>query len=108
MINKKLIKESIRYLNEGKRSYTKADIIAYRFRLGNAWLNRKKRRSAFKIGVGGVLVVVGVVTLWFPSGSLFVIGAGCSLMVDGGLDLWRYYRKAERKADLFLFGRGFK
>lgn len=95
---KRLIAESLRYLNEGKRSYSQTDIIVYRLRLGEGWTNRERRRSAFKIGVGVILSAVGVGTLWFPSGSFFMIGAGCSLMIDGGLDLWGAYRKAKRKA----------
>lgn len=107
-IDKRLIKESIRYIREGKQGYTRADIITYRMKLGKAWTDRKKRRSWLKIGIGGVLCAVGVVTLWFPSGSWFLIGAGCSLMVEGGLDLWKHYRRAERKVDLFLFKRGLR
>lgn len=95
---KRLIAESLRYLNEGKRSYTNADIMIYRISLGKGWTNRERRRSAFKIGVGAILSAVGVSTLWFPSGSVFMIGAGCSLMIDGGLDLWGAYRRAKRKA----------
>lgn len=105
---KKLIKASLKYLNEDKPKYSKADISVYRLRLGKAWTNREKRRSGFKIGVGGVLCAVGVVTLWLPSGSVFLIGAGCSLMVDGGLDLWRYYRKAEQKVDLVFWRFGLR
>ena len=110
VIHKKeiLINASLKYLNEGKRGYTKADIIVYRFRLGKGWTDREKRRSGLKIAIGGVLVGVGVVTLPFPTGSVFLIGAGCSLMIDGGLDLWRIYRKMERKADLFLFEVGLR
>lgn len=108
VIQKKMIKASLKYLNEDKPKYSTADIIVYRVRLGKAWTNREKRRSGLKIGLGAILCVVGAVTLWLPSGSIFLIGAGCSLMVDGGLDLWRYYRKAERKADLVIWGLGLR
>ncbi len=110
VIHKKgvLIEASIKYLNEDKPRYSTADISVYRIRLGKAWKNRERRRSGFKIGLGAILCGVGVVTLWLPSGSIFMIGAGCSLMVDGGLDLWRYYRKAERKADLVFWRFGLR
>lgn len=96
---------SIKYLNNNKPSYSKADIIVYRIKIG---FNRQRRRSWFKIGLGGFLCVVGVVTLPIPCGSIFLIGAGCSLVVDGGFDLWRYYRKLERKVDLILFRGGLR
>lgn len=107
VIHKKrgLVEASLKYIREGKPKYTQADIIAFKIILG---LNKKKRRSGLKIVLGGALVVVGVVTLPIPCGSLFLIGAGCSLMVDGGFDLWRYYRKAQKKADSFLFGVGLR
>ena len=94
MITKKrLIKASIEYLNECKRSYTEADIVVYRFKADKLGIEILRRRSAFKIVLGGFLCVVGALTLPFPTGSVFMIGFGCSLMVDGGLDLWGYYRK---------------
>ncbi len=102
-IKKRLIAESIRYLNKGRRSYSEADIVVYRLRLGEAWTSREVRRSAFKIGVGATLSAVGVVTLLIPCGSLFMIGAGCSLMIDGGLDLWGAYRKAKKKAVFLIW-----
>ena len=105
---KELIRESLKYLNKDNPKYTEADISVYRLKLGNVWFNREKPISRLKIGVGGVLCAVGVVTLPIPCGSWFMIGAGCSLMIDGGLDLWWYYRKFERKIDLILFRGGFR
>lgn len=90
--------ESKRYLNEGSRSLTNADKVVYRIRAERLGIDVLRRRLWFKIGVGGVVVGVGVVTLPFPTGSFFLIGAGCSLMIDGGLDLWGCYRRAKRRA----------
>lgn len=100
---KKLIKGSIDYLKNPKQSYSEADKIVYRLQLEKLGIQTKGRRSGLKIVVGGVLVGVGLITFPFPTGSIFMIGAGCSLMISGGLDLWGYYRKAKRKAVFIIW-----
>ncbi len=99
---KRLLKASVLYLSKPKPKpkdkYSYTDILIYRLKLGEAWTQREVRKSWLKIGLGGVLAGVGAVTIWLPSGSVFMIGAGCSLMISGGLDLWGLYRKAKGKA----------
>ena len=104
MMNKKLIKASLKYLNENKPKYSPEDILIYRLKLNSP----KKKKSAVKVVCGGLLCVLGLISLPIPTGSLFMIGAGCSLMVAGGVDLWGYYRRVEKKAILFVcrFGGG--
>lgn len=102
MINQNFIKASLNYLNNGKRFYSCEDILIYRLSLGKAWTNRKKEKSFIKIVSGGLLCVIGLISLPIPTGSFFMIGVGCSLMVCGGLDLWAYYRRVERKAILLI------
>jgi hypothetical protein len=46
---------------------------------------------------GAVCVVVGAVTLPLPTGSLFLIALGLSLMVKGGLKVAQYKREAIRR-----------
>ncbi len=102
---KKLIRESVRYLQKPTqkiKQYSHADIVVYRLWIGKGWTNRERRRSWLKIGVGGVLCAVGGATVWCPfTGSLFMIGFGCSLIVGGCLDFWGYYKK--KKQDLRFY-----
>lgn len=92
-----LIKESTRYLNEGKPCLTCEDIIVYRAKQGDMFTIEEKDRSIFKIVLGGFLCALGLVTIPLPTGSFFMIGAGCSFMIDGGFDLWGCYRKVKGK-----------
>lgn len=99
MINKKLIKASLKYLNKGKLIYSPEDILIYRLKLNAP---DKKKKSFIKIVLGGLLCTIGLISLPVPTGSFFMIGAGCSLIVAGGVDLWGYYRRVERKVILFI------
>ena len=89
-------------LNKSKRVYSPAEIIAYRLKADKLGIEILKRVSWLKIGLGGCLAGVGVLTLPIPCGSFFMIGAGCSLMILGGLDLWKYYKRF--KSDLIFWG----
>jgi hypothetical protein len=48
------------------------------------------KKSMGKITCGAVLGAVGVVTLPLPTGSVFLIAIGLSLMSAGGFDIWGY------------------
>jgi len=45
------------------------------------------KKDMVKVVFGGVLVVVGIVTLPIPTGSLLFISVGLSLIANGGVNL---------------------
>jgi len=106
MVNKKMRAESLKFLNGDKPTYSHADRIVYSANIKRLGVKIIKQPHPLKIAFGGVLVMVGVLTFPIPCGSVFMIGVGCGFLVDGGVNLWKYYGKAKRKTDLFLFGVG--
>ena len=60
-------------------------------------------KSLFKIGVGGIMIVIGVITLPFPTGSILLIGLGLSLMAHGGVNRYWYRDMITRKIRLQLW-----
>lgn len=106
MENKKLLKASLKYIREGKTKYSNSDIIAFRIKMRDT---KEKRRSSFKIAVGGVLCAYGVLTLWCPfSASIGALGLGCSLMINGGFDIWGKYKDFRHKENPLLWRIGLK
>lgn len=56
------------------------------------------RKDIIKIGLGGLLVVVGVITLPLPTGSVVFISVGLSLIANGGVNvLYKYKDRIIRK-----------
>lgn len=90
------------FFNKNKRVYSYVEIAVFRAGMGKLGIKKIKRLSWLKIGLGGILAGVGILTLPIPCGSFFMIGAGCSLMILGGLDLWKYYKRF--KSDLIFWG----
>lgn len=66
------------------------------------------KKNMFKIVAGVVCVVIGVVTLPLPTGSPLLIALGLSLLVNGGVDVWKIKKDIVKKIKFKRMVRGKK
>jgi hypothetical protein len=84
------------------KTYSPEDIIVWRYRT-HSNISTYDKNSAVRSFLGAVCVIVGVSTLWLPSGSMLLIGLGCGLL---GYDVKGLISRVKYEINLFKL-RGF-